>query len=53
MERLVNFILSENGLPELSEGNHTAEVRSYEKFAIPDIEQDLFSQLEAQNALSR
>ncbi|KIR52532.1 TTK protein kinase [Cryptococcus gattii Ru294] len=39
MERLVNFILSENGLPELSEGNHTAE--------------DLFSQLEAQNALSK
>nr|KIR84067.1 TTK protein kinase [Cryptococcus tetragattii IND107] len=39
MERLVNFILSENGLPELSEGNHTAE--------------DLFSQLEAQNALSQ
>ncbi|OXH30896.1 serine/threonine-protein kinase TTK/MPS1 [Cryptococcus neoformans] len=39
MERLVNFILSENGLPELSDGNHTAE--------------DLFSQLEAQNALSR
>nr|KIR45612.1 TTK protein kinase [Cryptococcus bacillisporus CA1280] len=39
MERLVNFILSENGLPELTEGNHTAE--------------DLFSQLEAQNALSK
>ncbi|WRT68921.1 uncharacterized protein IL334_005903 [Kwoniella shivajii] len=38
MERLVNFILRENDLPELAEGNHTAE--------------DLFSQLEAQNSLS-
>ncbi|WVQ81531.1 hypothetical protein IAT38_003655 [Cryptococcus sp. DSM 104549] len=38
MERLVNFILAENNLPELPDGNHTAE--------------DLFSQLQAQNALS-
>nr|XP_031862296.1 uncharacterized protein CI109_002261 [Kwoniella shandongensis]KAA5529368.1 hypothetical protein CI109_002261 [Kwoniella shandongensis] len=38
MERLVNFILCENGLPELPDGNHTAE--------------DLFSQLQAQNSLS-
>nr|ODO03974.1 TTK protein kinase [Cryptococcus depauperatus CBS 7855] len=39
MERLVNFIRSEYGLPDLPESDHTAE--------------DLFSQLEAQNALSR
>ncbi|TYJ55279.1 hypothetical protein B9479_003998 [Cryptococcus floricola] len=39
MERLVNFILTEHGLPDLPEGNHTAE--------------DLFSQLQAQNSLSQ
>ncbi|WVW79195.1 hypothetical protein I302_101161 [Kwoniella bestiolae CBS 10118] len=38
MQMLVNFILQEHGLPERSGGDHTAE--------------DLFSQLQAQNALS-
>ncbi|WWD21061.1 hypothetical protein CI109_105542 [Kwoniella shandongensis] len=28
MERLVNFILCENGLPELPDGNHTAELQA-------------------------
>lgn len=54
MAMLVNFVLRVNDLPTLTESDTTAEASPWRCRLgdLADVLQDLFQQLEAQNALS-
>jgi hypothetical protein len=54
MAMLVNFVLRVNDLPALTESDTTAEASPWRSRLgdLADALQDLFQQLEAQNALS-